>query len=288
MCLSCTLLSAQSKKLPEYMAAAGFTQVNDSTWVKGTDATVTMNGSRVKAFEAKQTHSWAMTFGNGAQQGAVINVKTGDKIKFADGCLTFADGSVFRPTSTDGIAQLKRSILRTAIFNPAFKQLYATDIKTSAPSAESLGVLVKAGSASSLILDEYGNIRDKVEKDRAQLQAKRAATYQNMQKNVEKNAEAEYERLCKKYGRNVIDGLNSGKIMVGAPIDMVKSMMKENVISDYEGMYTWKTVSEGATEVSLEFSPQIYPTNEWHDHFIVKYSKKTGLVTYYYTMRRYY
>lgn len=285
----CMSVSAQTKTktTAEYMTTAGFTQVNDSTWAIGDRATVTMSGNYVKAFEAKQNHNWTMTFGNGSKQGAVVNVKSGDNIVFADGRLTFGNGSAFCPSSMEGKAVFKRSIVCSAIFNAARNALFATDIKTAKPYDASLGEYFPANSTSGYTLDAYGNLKDKVEAANDALQAKRSQNYAKAENALERNNEAEQAALYRKYGAKVIDGVQNGNIMVGAPIDMIMKMMgtKNN---GYDFSYASKVVKSNSYSETREFYPEVYSPNEWHTHYHVTYSKKTNCVTSYSTYKKWY
>lgn len=279
--------SAQTKSTPEYLASAGFSQVNDSTWVMTDKATVIMQGNYVKAFEATQTHNWTMTFGNGAEHGAVVNVKSGDKIKFADGRLTFGNGSAYLPASFDSTPLFKRSILRSAIFNSQRNVLFVTDIKTVNPFTSTLGTFIAANSQSSYKLDAYGNFSDKVAADEAALQSKRNNNYGKVLGAVEDSQNSEYENLCKKYGRKVIDGVRNGKIMVGAPIDLVMKMLgNRNNGTDFS--YGSKVISSNSMFETREFSPEVYSPNSVHIHYSVTYSKKTRCVTHFYSFKQIY
>lgn len=277
----------QTKSLPEFMASAGFTQVNDSTWTIAGRATVTMQGNYVKAFEAKQNHNWTMAFGNGGKQGAVVNVKSGDKIVFSNGRLTFANGSAYCPMSLDSVVLFKRGILRSAIFNKQRNALFATDIKTEKPSATSLGQFFPAKSAKGYTLDEYGNFKDKVESANKALQAKRDQNWTKAQQSVADYNAHYLENLYKQYGRNVIDGVINGNIMVGAPIDLVMKMM-EGKVEGGDFLYASKIVSSNAYTETREFYPSVHNTHDTHIHYFVTYNQKTQRVTGYYTKKRYY
>lgn len=287
MAACCTAILAQTKTTAEFLTSAGFTQQDDSTWVMADKATVTMQGNHVKAFESTQTHNWTMTFGNGTQHGTVVKVKSGDKLTFANGRLTFADGSAYIPGSLDGTALFKRSILRSAIFNSQRDALFVTDVKIVNPNANSLGTFVAANSQNAYKLDAYGNFSDKVEAAEASLQNKRDNNLVSAKGTLENQKSAEYENMCRKYGRDVIDGVLNGKIMVGAPIDLVMKMMGTiNNGTDYS--YGSKVVSSNSLTETREFSPEVYSPNSIHIHYYVTYSKKTQCVTNYHTFKQLY
>lgn len=280
----CGSALAQTKSMPEYLSSAGFTQVDDSTWTIEGRAIVKIEGNNVKAFEAMQDHAWTMTFGNGAKQGAVVNVKSGDAITFANGKLTFADGSAYCPATTNSSVMFKRSILRSAIFNASRDMLFVTDIKTVNPKAESLGTYIPASSTTGYALDAYGNFSEKVKAERAQteaeLQSKRNANNMKLEDAKGRMEFEAYDELCNKYGKNVIDGLKNGKIMVGAPMELVNQMLstKQN---GYDFSYGSKVVSSNGNYETREFSPEVYSPHEFHTHYYVTYSKKTNCVTSY-------
>lgn len=284
MAALCATAFAQTKSTPEYLASAGFSQVNDSTWTIAGRATVIMSGNHVKAFEATQNHDWTMTFGNGSRQGAVVNVKSGEKIVFADGRLKFANGISYHPASNDVQILFKRSILRSAIFNEARDALFATDIKPVNASQESLGKYYPANSSSGYTLDAYGNFNAKVEADNDQkqsaLQAKRNANNNKLQNIISQSESNTYEAMYKKYGRRVVDGLMNGEIVVGAPIDLVKNMLASKK-NGYDFSYQSKVVASNAVTETREFSPEVFTPHSYHVHYYVTYNKKTGRVTSY-------
>lgn len=282
-----TTPQTRTKATAEYLTSAGFTQVNDSMWAMADRATVTMSGNYVKAFEATQNHNWTMTFGNGSKQGAVVNVKSGEKITFADGRITFGNGCAYCPASLGTDIMLKRSILRSAIFNTSREALFATDVKVVNPNTTSLGKYFPANSSNGYALDAYGNFSDKVAVDNAALQNKRNNNMAMVQNTIERGNAAQQEALYKKYGRDVIEGVQNGKIMVGAPIDLVMEMMgKKNIGTDFS--YCSKVVSSNATRETRLFTPEVYSPGEWHSHFYVTYNKRTKCVTSYRRFKDFY
>lgn len=287
----CASVIAQTKSTPEYLTSAGFSQANDSTWTIADRATVTMSGNYVKAFETTQIHNWTMTFGNGNEYGAVVKVKSGDKITFANGRLAFADGSAYCPASNDASVLFKRSILRSAIFNVSRDAMFATDIKTVNAKAETLGTYIPANGGNGYALNAYGNFKAKIEADKAEkateLEKERAINALKFDGAKERSEMEIYNDLCKKYGKSIIDGVLSGEIMVGAPFDIVKNMLSKKV-TEYSSFYGGKVVSSNATTETQMFSPMIYTSNEWHIVYYVTYNKDTQKVTSYYTKRRYY
>lgn len=280
LAMCCTTMCAQSKSTPEYLASAGFTQVNDSTWAIADRATVTMQGNYVKAFEATQNHNWTMTFGNGSKQGAVVSVKSGEKITFSNGRITFGNGSAYCPASLDTDIMIKRSILRSPIFNASRNALFATDIKTVNPNTASLGKYFPMNSSNGYTLDAYGNFLGKVAADNAALQNKRGNNLAMVQNKIDRDNAAQQEAMYRKYGRNVMDGLRSGNIVVGAPIELVMEMMStKNIGTDFS--YGSKIVSSDAKTETRKFTPEVYSPGEKHTHFYVTYNKATRRVTNY-------
>lgn len=283
----CTAAFGQTKSLPEFMASAGFTQVNDSTWTIADRATVTMQGNYVKAFDAKQNHNWTMTFGNGSNLGTVVKVKSGEKLVFFNGKLTFGDNSTYIPSSFDSQVLLKRSILRSAIFNSARNAMFATDIKVVNPNTISLGTFIQANSTKRYELDAYGNFNSKVATANAELQAKRDQNLTTINQNLQNSQANDYKAMCKKYGQSVIDGVLNGDIIVGAPIDLVSQMMTAKVEgSDFA--YVSKIVASNAYTETREFYPGVHTANEIHIHYFISYNKKTQCVTGYYIKKRIY
>lgn len=276
------LAVAQHASTNEFMTKAGFKE-QDGCWEKSDAYQVYMNEDFVEKFRAVQTHDWQLVFGDGCKLGTTISLKKGDVITYEHGMLTLARDRKYQLNLMPGDkGLLRRGIIKSSIFNAERPLMSIMDINLKNPNGDTyyIGTLYEA-DGNGMEVNDNGNFTEKTDAhDKADKNL--TAEIENAPIEVSANRTVkEYSSLCAKYGKSVIDGTLSGNIVIGAPIDLVKRVVKANANQ-------WIQSAQNATMAQIIVEPTIYEKNTWHLHYHINYSTRTGRVTSYYSTRHFY